>query len=215
LYVDFEYEFDLEPAGLDELQLRFTEQAAIQIIQHPKFRAVAVELALANVVQSVLAEIRDDIHELGYYQYLKQSESQEEGEVKVSNPFCPLLIADEWDTTKGGISSWNMQLARGLAKHGIKVYVGLVINELDEARMEDDELKQKFDKLAQQIQSAAADKIVVVDSLFYQGIYTPQLRGAESCITHIIGHAHVTGVQATRIQQQHQFNTLNYGFSIM
>ncbi len=99
--------------------------------------------------------------------------------------FCPLLVATEWGTSKGGISSFNMQLALGLSKVCEKVFV-LLIDETPSAS---------------QIES----NIFLVDGYIYRNLFHPVLNTPEFQITHIIGHAHITGKIAQQISQLERF----------
>ncbi len=99
--------------------------------------------------------------------------------------FCPLFVATEWGTSKGGISSFNMQLALGLSKICDKVFV-LLIDETPSAP---------------QIEF----NIYLVDGYIYRNQFHPVLNTPEFEITHIIGHAHITGKIAQQISQLERF----------
>ena len=108
--------------------------------------------------------------------------------------FCPLLVATEWDSSEGGISTFNMQLARGLVAEmkdkNTSVYV-LVLSPVKPDR------RQKVDA---EWQSALLEGIVVVDASHYRGEWTPMLNPTQcASITHVIGHAHITGAEAKQV----------------
>ena len=111
--------------------------------------------------------------------------------------FCPMLVATEWDTQQGGISSFNMHFAQGLADAlrpgGTPVYVLVLSTEMPSAQ-----------ELAEW-KSAESCGIYVADASLYRGEYTPRISSAaRASVTHIIGHAHITGEQAVQIQSTHE-----------
>lgn len=119
-------------------------------------------------------------------------------------PFCPLLVATEWDTKFGGISSFNIQLAKGLAAelrrvggtraHSQPVVFIMVLGT--------DDINKATHK---QWREAAVLGIKIVDGALYRGVYTPCLTCGEFArITHIVGHAHITGEEAVGMRRLQQ-----------
>eukprot|EP00428_Durinskia_dybowskii_P061725 CAMPEP_0170365306 /NCGR_PEP_ID=MMETSP0117_2-20130122/5832_1 /TAXON_ID=400756 /ORGANISM="Durinskia baltica, Strain CSIRO CS-38" /LENGTH=1058 /DNA_ID=CAMNT_0010619855 /DNA_START=84 /DNA_END=3260 /DNA_ORIENTATION=- len=122
---------------------------------------------------------------------------------KVHSPmkrFCPLLIATEWDTKCGGISSFNIQLAKGLAAEMLTISDRIVvfIMVLGTDKTDADTLKEW--------ENAASIGIKIVQGSLCNGVYTPCLTSGECArITHIVGHAHITGAEASLIRNLQQF----------
>lgn len=102
--------------------------------------------------------------------------------------FCPLLVIDDWSTKTGGIASFNMQLANDLARtmdrDGL-VFV-FVSNWSEELEKEANE----------RIKSGSQIRLI---GGIHCGIQDPRPvldAAAETRITTIIGHAHITGALA-------------------
>lgn len=122
----------------------------------------------------------------------------------VVNPFCPLLVATEWDTTCGGISSFNIQLAKGLAGElrsamgcsaSTRTVVYVIVLGTDKA---DDTTRDQWNYAAQ-------FGIKIVEGSRLRGVYTPCLTPSEFArVTHIVGHAHITGTEAADMRQLQQ-----------
>jgi glycosyltransferase involved in cell wall biosynthesis len=104
--------------------------------------------------------------------------------------FCPLLVATEWNTKSGGISAYNIQLARGLAALNIKVYV-LVLNKMCTEGEE---------------RSAAKDGVTIIEAWKFRCDYHPVMNGYEKAVSHVVGHAHITGKEALQISKLQNFN---------
>ena len=102
-----------------------------------------------------------------------------------------MLVIETWDTKKGGIASFNMQLAYDLATIGPPVLV-LVTKWTDET----DKLAE--DALTAGIQLVKPYVIGCAEPL-------PYLPGRESKVAVIVGHAHITGPLALHISKQPQF----------
>jgi hypothetical protein len=88
-----------------------------------------------------------------------------------------------------------MQLAEGLAGLGSapNVFAAVIgdVNPNERARADSEWAE------------AAKRRIRVVDGSFYRGEFTPKLKTLESAsITHIIGHAHITGSVAKQLHHQ-------------
>eukprot|EP01032_Pedospumella_encystans_P008764 gene8764-10367_t len=130
--------------------------------------------------------------------------SQYLGELQSSatvNSFCPLLVATEWDTKRGGISSFNIQLAKGLAvvlrqrqaaSDNAQPVLYVMVLTSDEI---DDATQAQWD-------AAAELGIQIIEGSRLRGKYTPCLSVSEcSRITHIVGHAHITGNEAAQMRK--------------
>jgi hypothetical protein len=106
--------------------------------------------------------------------------------------FCPMLVCDEWGTSLGGIPAYNMQLALGLTTVCSEVYV-LLIGKYD---------PKKLGRCPEN------DKVIFVDASFKRNQYIPDLPCPEMLITHIVGHAHITGETADQISKLSHFQHL-------
>jgi glycosyltransferase involved in cell wall biosynthesis len=106
--------------------------------------------------------------------------------------FCPMLVCDEWGTSLGGIPAYNMQLALGLTSMCSEVYV-LLIGKYD---------PKKLGRCPEN------NKVIFVDASFKRNQYIPDLPCPEMLITHIVGHAHITGDHADKISKLPQFQHL-------
>eukprot|EP00037_Helgoeca_nana_P000847 m.24162 g.24162 ORF g.24162 m.24162 type:complete len:1243 (-) comp11159_c0_seq1:281-4009(-) len=105
-------------------------------------------------------------------------------------PGAILLVIDTWGTDKGGIASFNMQLAFDLAKVQ-PVYV-LVTEWTESTDGEASRLKKR-------------GVILVKPYRVGSDWPLPYLPGRESKIAVVIGHAHITGPLAQHICKQPQF----------
>lgn len=165
----------------------------------PSLRGYTEAEALALLAAQVQDVLTDDSHELLSMKRVPElrawCQTDRSPAASASEPsFCPLLVATEWDTKQGGISSFNMQFALGLAgvlkPRGGRVYVAVLACEsgvTSSERKERDEAQQAG--------------VYVVDVTLCRGQYTPVLTSGEcALVTHIVGHAHITGEQAATMR---------------
>lgn len=109
------------------------------------------------------------------------------------NCFTPLLVCTEWGTSKGGISSFNMQLAEGLSPFCEKVFVLLTNYSIEDKKTPSLGLLPN------------SNNVYLVDGYEYHKEFVPVLPVPELEITHVIGHAHITGEIAASIVRSHRF----------
>jgi hypothetical protein len=109
--------------------------------------------------------------------------------------FVPLIICDEWNTKTGGISAFNLQLARGLREKNIQVYCLSV---------------KKVPK--EDLDVANKDGVVIIDvetKIFPEiakKLENSLTSNQRASISHIIGHAHITGEEAMQIRNLRSFS---------
>ncbi len=122
-----------------------------------------------------------------------------------SNSFCPLIVADEWDTKRGGISSFNIQMARGLAKElqpaGSATVHPVVFVVLIGTDAQSDDTHKVWEH------EASATGIIIVEASRLRGQYQPCLSSDQFArISHVVGHAHITGKEAAQIRTLSHLN---------
>lgn len=108
-----------------------------------------------------------------------------------SKPVSLLLVISEWGTEKGGIASFNMQLAIDLASNDHHVYV--LVTEWSES-----------------LDAGHSNVTLVPPYRLGSKWPMPYMPGSESKIAAIVGHAHITGPLALYISKQPQFKNADF-----
>jgi len=112
-------------------------------------------------------------------------------------PLVPLFVATEWDTTKGGISSFNMQLVQDVAtklneEEKTEIYVLIV---QDDKNTTDEQIKE-----------AKNAGITLLFPVRYRGTIVGVNPYCHQ-VSVIVGHAHVTGTDAKDLLSIPQFSS--------
>jgi glycosyltransferase involved in cell wall biosynthesis len=194
--------FDAAPSIEDAVHSAVQELCTAGVF--PKLTGLSPAAAVAKVASLMLQLTPNDPRELALAVRSSTVVPTYLGEFRTpsARQFCPLLVATEWDTKNGGISSFNIQLAKGLAAElravggedaGPVVY--FMVLGTDEVS----------DAVRGQWLEARTLGISIVEGSRFQGKYTPCLTPGECArITHIVGHAHITGSEAAQIRALRQ-----------
>ena len=192
LYVDFESINETNKSDL--VRRSFADLATGPFVPS----GLSTELAVADLARLTLDWVSDEVprQECKINQYYKPENPRQ---------FCPMLVATEWDTKEGGISAFNIQLAKGIANEGYDVFVLILGDPIAEVKRQTEEWQKYLEEMKKESELVRQDRVFLIDASQYRGSYYPVMGGHEYRVTHLIGHAHITGKQVSQIHKLKQF----------